>query len=128
MSNPAINPVRSLRPTRLPWISTARKGGGERLHEWMAGNGTDGEVDVAVRREVTRRLELRSSEGARSISVSARGAAGRADLRKPVTGTVTHLRYRVQRGLQGGPSRVGHVHAYQTISSRRALSVMLRNQ
>jgi dihydrofolate reductase len=26
--------------------------GGERLHEWMAGNGTDGEIDVAVRRDV----------------------------------------------------------------------------
>jgi hypothetical protein len=32
------------------------------------------------------------------------------------------------RGLQGVPSRLGHVHAYQTISSRRALSVMLKNQ
>jgi dihydrofolate reductase len=26
--------------------------GGERLHAWMAGNGTDSEIDVAVRREV----------------------------------------------------------------------------
>lgn len=26
--------------------------GGERLHAWMAGNGTDGEIDVAVRRDV----------------------------------------------------------------------------
>ena len=32
------------------------------------------------------------------------------------------------RGLQGAPSRLGHVHAYQTISSRRALSMMLKNQ
>jgi hypothetical protein len=32
------------------------------------------------------------------------------------------------RGLQGVPSRLGHVHAYQTISSRRALSAMLKNQ
>ena len=26
--------------------------GGERLHAWMAGNGTGSEIDVAVRREV----------------------------------------------------------------------------
>jgi hypothetical protein len=26
--------------------------GGERLHAWMAGNGTDSEIDVAVRRAV----------------------------------------------------------------------------
>jgi hypothetical protein len=26
--------------------------GGERVHAWMAGNGTDSEIDVAVRREV----------------------------------------------------------------------------
>jgi dihydrofolate reductase len=26
--------------------------GGERLHEWMAGNGTDGEIDLGERREV----------------------------------------------------------------------------
>jgi len=26
--------------------------GGERLHAWMARNGTDSEIDVAVRREV----------------------------------------------------------------------------
>lgn len=32
------------------------------------------------------------------------------------------------RGFQGVPSRLGHVHAYQTISSRRALSAMLKNQ
>ena len=32
------------------------------------------------------------------------------------------------RGLQGVPSRLGHVHAYQTISSSRALSAMLKNQ
>ena len=32
------------------------------------------------------------------------------------------------RGLQGVLSRLGHVHAYQTISSKRALSAMLNNQ
>jgi hypothetical protein len=32
------------------------------------------------------------------------------------------------RGLQGVPSRLGHVHAYQTISSSRALSATLNNQ
>ena len=32
------------------------------------------------------------------------------------------------RSLQGAASRLGHVHAYQTISSRRALSAMLKNQ
>jgi hypothetical protein len=32
------------------------------------------------------------------------------------------------RGLQGVPSRLGQVHAYQTISSSRALSAMLKNQ
>ncbi|HEY2948099.1 MAG TPA: hypothetical protein VGJ53_06845 [Micromonosporaceae bacterium] len=26
--------------------------GGERLHEWMAGNGPDGQIDLGVRREV----------------------------------------------------------------------------
>ena len=26
--------------------------GGERLHTWMAGNGTDSEIDAAVRREL----------------------------------------------------------------------------
>ena len=35
--------------------------------------------------------------------------------------------HRRVRGLQGVPSRLGHVHAYQTISSR-ALSAMLKNQ
>ena len=32
------------------------------------------------------------------------------------------------RGLQGVPCRLGHVYVYQTISSRRALSVMLKDQ
>lgn len=32
------------------------------------------------------------------------------------------------RGRQRAPSRVGHVQAYQTISSSRALSAMLKNQ
>jgi hypothetical protein len=32
------------------------------------------------------------------------------------------------RGPQGAPSRLGHVHAYQTTSSRRTLSTMLKNQ
>jgi hypothetical protein len=32
------------------------------------------------------------------------------------------------RGLRGAPSRLGQVHAYQTISTSRALSTMLKNQ
>ena len=51
--------------------------GGERLHEWMwtAGEGPDGGVDI----------------GHRTVDATV-GAEG-----KPVTGTVTHLRYRVSK-------------------------------
>ena len=40
----------------------------------------------------------------------------------------TFVAFEFAGGLQGVPSRLGHVHAYQTISSRRALSAMLKNQ
>ena len=57
---------------------------------------------------------------------------GRAavDQQRPPTGTTSDDRAALGRvrGLQGAPSRLGHVHAYQTISSRRALSMMLKNQ
>jgi hypothetical protein len=67
--------------------------GGERLHAWMAGNGTDSEIDVAVRREVDTTVGAavigrRTFDGEQAELISEG---------KPVTGTVTHLHYRVQR-------------------------------
>ena len=55
---------------------------------------------------------------------------GGHDQQRPPTGTTSDDRAALGRvrGLQGAPSRLGHVHAYQTISSRRALSMMLKNQ
>jgi len=119
--------------------------GGERLHAWMAGNGTDGEIDVAVRRDVDAsvgaavigrrtfdlgvglwggtpwpgvpsfvvphraRQDLLGNNGGTfafdglqaavggAIGPSTRTSLSPAACLAPVTGTVTHLRYRVQR-------------------------------
>ena len=60
----------------------------------------------------------------------ARDGSSGHDQQRPPTGTTSDDRAALGRvrGFQGAPSRLGHVHAYQTISSRRALSMMLKNQ
>jgi hypothetical protein len=100
--------------------------GGERLHAWMAGHGTDGQIDVGMREEVDAAVGA-AVIGRRTFDLGVGPWGGTPwlldELRihlvplllgagtplfggeqaelipegKPVTGTVTHLRFRVAK-------------------------------
>jgi hypothetical protein len=60
----------------------------------MAGNGTGGEIDAAVRQDGDKDVLVLGADVARQVL-----SAGLLDEGTPRTGTVTHLRYRVQQTI-----------------------------